>query len=112
MRTSKKTKPNPRTSRVRALPEIRNWSCCPGSSDPFVAPERAGIKVQGRVYGSPRAEDGTLITTSRVVDTDGRTVTTSSGSVYALGEPHPDYVAYLATIGRLYNPECPITVKR
>jgi hypothetical protein len=42
----------------------------------------------GQVFGDPERPDGTLITTSRIVQRNGRTAVTASGTRYELeGDP-------------------------
>lgn len=43
-------------------------------------------RLTGRVFGDDRRPDGTPITTSAVIECDGRTAVTKSGTVYILGE--------------------------
>lgn len=66
--------------------------------------------MQGRVYDHPDQPDGKTITTSRIVSVAGREITTKSGSVYLLGEPDPEWLTYLESIGKPYDPAQPIRV--
>ena len=71
---------------------LERWSMvrCGG---PYTPPELRSHVIEGEIHGHPDHADGTIVTTSRIVEArDGR-VRTQSGSVYALGEPHPDYEA-------------------
>lgn len=43
-------------------------------------------RVNGRVYGHPSYEDGTVITTSRLIFICGNLIRTASGTYYQLGE--------------------------
>jgi len=63
--------------------------------DPYMAPERIKTYLNGDVYGHPNFADGTNVTTSSIVkvDNDTETVTTSSGSLYALGGVDTAYEA-------------------
>lgn len=64
---------------------LKNWSVV--TRDPFQAPELSQC-LQGAVYGHPRFEDGSPITTSRIMkivdEGEYKAVTTRSGSVYRL----------------------------
>lgn len=51
-----------------------------------------------------------MITTSRIVRSEGRIVTTKSGSVYQLGTVDHGYVEYLASIGRTLDEANPVKV--
>lgn len=63
---------------------LRDWSVV--TKNPYDLVEKHYL--QGRVYGHPRFEDGTLVTTSRIeeirVEGDYKEVTTRSGSIYYL----------------------------
>lgn len=87
---------------------IVNWSCENARRDPFCAPETAGLVVTGVVYGHPRKPDGAKVTTSPIVEVHGREFVTASGNRYELGDPAPEYVAWLETIGKPYDPAHPI----
>jgi hypothetical protein len=83
---------------------IEQWSTelCPGL--PFVAPEQHDhMHVLGIVDGKKKL-------TSRVVASEGRTITTRSGSRYELGEPDPDFAAWCIKRGKPLDPEQPIKV--
>lgn len=94
---------------------IENWSV---KADPYSAPEVASAYLCGvcpeRVADKSRAKvPGTshkMITTSRIVRSEGRLVTTKSGSVYELGTVDPGYVEYLRSIGRTLDEANPVKV--
>lgn len=88
--------------------ELHEWAVV--TSDPYAAPEVAGIKLEGTVYGHPSKADGKPIRTSRVVSVDGRTVTTLSGTVYELHEPCEGYRQWLAEHRPNWDPEHPVTL--
>src|SRR6185369_16286378 len=69
---------------------IENWGVVTRTPNPYVAPECGVLCVSGEIKDHPTRGD-TDITTSRIVGAEGRLITTSSGSVYRLGEPHPEY---------------------
>lgn len=55
------------------------------NATPYTAPELIVEWMTGKVYGHPAHEDGTLVTTSPVVSSDGRKVSTQNTD-YVLGE--------------------------
>ncbi len=71
---------------------LENW--CTRINDPYAAPELQSIYLHGAVHDHPSFEDGKSISTSNIVDVKGNKITTSSGSVYLLGEPDLMFVAY------------------
>jgi hypothetical protein len=75
--------------------KLECWSICPSSDSApsvFRPPEAQGIAVQAKKSTRPDFEDGIL--TTRIINIQGRVVTTRSGTVYLLGEPDPDYVKW------------------
>ncbi len=87
---------------------IENWSVVE-SDDPYAAPECQVRRLAGEVFGHPRFEDGTKITTSRMKRVDGNQVTTGSGSVYTLGAPAASFVEWCHEHGcHVPTPETPI----
>ena len=50
----------------------------------------------GDSYERPHMEDGSTITTSKVVELTEDKLVTRSGSEYKLGEMHPDYASFIA----------------
>lgn len=62
--------------------------------------------------GKSAKRNGKNVTTSTVVEVNGRLVRTSSGSVYRLGRIHPEYRAWLRKQGIEYNAEQPIVVRK
>lgn len=68
---------------------IKNWSVfLEGEDNKYLAPELHSYRLQGRVYGHPKFNDGDPVYTSEIVKiTDKGThkeVMTKSGSVYEL----------------------------
>jgi hypothetical protein len=97
---------------VKPVPTLTEWACVTGCADPFLAPELAGVSVQGIVNGHPYLDDGRRIVTSQVVAIAGRRLTTASGSTYELvGPPRDEYLAWLEMHGREYDDAAPIKVK-
>jgi hypothetical protein len=73
---------------------LENWSVGVIHDNPYMPPEQAGQCLQGEAYGHPKSEDGPFIHTTQIMDVDNRTVTTSSGTVYELGEIEATYLAW------------------
>lgn len=78
----------------------------------FRAPETGGQHLIGVTYGDPRAADGRHVTTSPIVSADGKLVVTQTGTVYALGEPDPAYLAFLRSENIPIDLDHPITIRR
>ena len=93
------------------MPKLDNWSCGPVIDDPYLAPERAGLCLHGTVTGHHRIPDGETIRTNRVAKVNGRTVVTESGTVYELGNPDPEYLAWMAQHNIPFDPDFPIRVR-
>jgi len=93
----------------RIMTILKNWSV-QGSADPYLAPEAQTKHLVGEVYDhpDPRHYDGKNIQTSAVVEVDGMSIKTYSGTNYFLEDPHPDYLEYLKTIGYDFDPDNPI----
>jgi hypothetical protein len=90
---------------------LTNWATGrPKFTSPYLAPEVAGLCLRGVVTGHPRKPDGSRIITSRVVQVRGRHVKTESGNWYRLGDPSEEFLEYLASEGRTFDPEAPIKV--
>jgi hypothetical protein len=88
---------------------LKKWSTVT-EQNPYRAPEVVpSIKLRGEVYDHPKIEDGTLVETSLVKNSIGRLVETYSGTVYSLeGEPDPNWVKYLDSIGYDLDLESPV----
>lgn len=70
------------------------------------------VTLLGTVYGHSIKADGDKVRTSRVVDANGRRVTTASGTVYELGEPHPDYLIWMRGHGIRFDETQPVKIRR
>ena len=69
--------------------------------------------MTGTVCGHPTKADGHQVVTSPIRTSKGRLVTTQSGNVYELvGDPDPEYLAYLQSIGYPYDSVNPVKVRR
>mgnify|MGYP001611761097 CR=1 FL=1 len=100
-------------SRLEEWAVVRNG----GDWDGYSAPELATFSLVGRVYDDPRHDpetgrfqDGHRIHTSPIVASEGRVVTTRSGTRYELGEASESYRTYLSDQGRELDPEQPVKV--
>ena len=87
---------------------MENWDLKPASTNPYLAPEQAGLVIHGAVYGHPNYEDGQVIYTSQVLDADGLHVHCTS-RCYLLGKVAPEYVAWLEGKGKTFNADSPIS---
>jgi hypothetical protein len=76
--------------------------------DPYLAPE---CKYAKALLGF-RDDEKEQVRTSAIVQVNGRSITTYSGSTYILEEIDPDYLIWMERHGYAYNPECPIADKR
>jgi hypothetical protein len=84
---------------VKPVVTMKEWGVVPGSDDPYLPPEYAGIRLKGTVFGHPKHADGEVVTTGRVHSVNGRTIETSR-TVYVLdGPPHPLYLQFCAANG-------------
>lgn len=62
------------------------------SPDPYKAPEYQGPpRLHGKVSGHPRHDDGKWVTTSAIIGVDTDNNIQTMNTLYALGDPHPDY---------------------
>lgn len=85
------------------MPTLKNWAIVMVGG-PYDAPETHTCAFSGRVYGRDGFEDGSRIVTSRPTSVDmesePRTVTTKSGTIYKLdGPPAAEWVAFLFSNG-------------
>lgn len=76
--------------------------------DGYTPPELRTRHLRGIVKGHPEKRDGTCVYTSNILRAEGRHVWTESGSEYALGAPHPEYVAWCNKNGKPIDPDQPI----
>jgi len=91
---------------------LENWSMQEGpprAGDIYRAPETVGPRKH--LHADHPIKPGMYFTTSRIVESDGRLVQTKSGSVYRLGEPDPEWLAWMADNGIDFDPSQPITIR-
>lgn len=86
---------------------LDNWHARRVMADPYTPPELHLIELVGNVSGHPRFDDGAQIATGPIREVEGRQIVTARRT-YTLGEPKADYVAWLAEIGKPYDPERPV----
>lgn len=84
--------------------KLENWAIVALPSDPYEAPELWRQSIYGDVYDNPRFDDGTRVTTSRIVGKRNGNVVTKSGSEYELGQVSAQYEEqYPDAFNRLMN---------
>ena len=77
------------------LPHFKNWYVKMPAANIFVAPECMQPIIVGNIFNHPNYKDNTIIMTSCIVESNGKTITTMSGSQYLIeGEPSNDYKEY------------------
>jgi len=78
--------------------KLENWAVCFLPQDAWGA-TLADCDVPGRltgnVFGHSNIRDGEIVTTTPMVKTEGRLITTHSGTVYELGKAKDDYVKFV-----------------
>lgn len=81
--------------------ELRDWAFGVGEGgSPYQPPEMKAFVATGRVWGHHRYTDGDKIRTSDIIDEQGATIRTISGSVYTLvGPPRQEYVDWCRANG-------------
>ena len=84
---------------------LYRWSVT--NSGPWVAPE-----AQLHFLVGHRDQDPKRVKTSCIVETNGREITTNSGSVYILEDIDQDYLKFLDDNGLEYDPDNPIKIKK
>lgn len=94
----------PTTEPVR----LERWAV---HKEPYAAPEtpQGRIYLSGNVYGYPGRPDGHPVTTGHIYDAEGR-MAYGKRTAYLLGEPAPEYLAWLEKEGIAFDPERPIVM--
>ena len=104
---------SPEVSPVGRVYRLENWATGyrPSSNEnPYLSPQQRARVLVGAVYGRPDRPDGHRVRTSRIVSASGRLVVTDSGSIYELGTPDPEYVAWVVAEFGAWNDENPVRV--
>ncbi len=91
---------------------LENWALSHSEDEVEAAQVLCNSRLTGEVYNHPveRHYDGKEIITSPIRKSIGRQVTTRTGTVYELGEVHPEYAKYLESIGHDIDPDQPIKI--
>lgn len=89
---------------------LDDWSMVPSSSDPYKAPETIIATLHGRVTGHPFHEDGSYVTTSTPLASNGREVETHN-TIYNLGLMAKGYRDWCFSNGVDVDPKQPVKVK-
>jgi len=91
---------------------IENWAVSyDDPADIYTAPELKSRHLIGKVYGHPGFPDGEEISTGTLLSCSGRTASTRK-TTYVLGNPNPDYIAFLAEQGLPeIDPEQPLRIR-
>lgn len=91
--------------------KLENWSVI-HDGGVYAAPELHALTLTGTVFGHPVKADGKVVITSPVEVVLGRTVKTSSGTVYELGDAATEYVTWLRDQALPFDPDEPIRMAR
>jgi hypothetical protein len=80
--------------------------------NPYMAPEHPARRpvLYGRVTGHPLHEDGTYVTTSRILASAGREVETNN-TIYNLGLRSEGYKEWCSSNGVDVDPQQPVKMK-
>lgn len=90
------------------MARLENWSLTldPTEVDPYTPPELLNpvIRLQGEVHDHPSFDDGSRVTTSRVIELDLENLreARTKQTTYKLGSPDPEWVKYLGRVGSAY----------
>lgn len=78
---------------------IEDWSLVYDDLNTYLPPELIKVRLNGKVYGHPRFEDGYAVTTSSIIGEgkaeEGGLISTKSGSTYILGKMLEGYAEYV-----------------
>ena len=90
---------------------LDDWSLIPPANvSPYMAPELVKPVLYGRVTNHPLHEDGTYVTTSRVLASNGCEVETNN-TIYNLGLMSSGYKEWCSSNGVDVDPKNPVKVK-
>ena len=92
---------------------LDDWSMVPSADvNPYMAPEHPARQpvLYGCVTGHPLHEDGTYVTTSRILASAGHEVETYN-TVYNLGSMDVGYKKWCSSQGIEVDPEQPVKIK-
>jgi hypothetical protein len=82
-------------------PRLENWAVVGNYGSPYHAPEQMVTRLRGAVYGHGAFSEGKDVVTSAVVVLNVKSgyAVTSSGTIYALGRPAPEWLTWLSERG-------------
>jgi hypothetical protein len=86
---------------------IEEWSTNTYGKDSYMAPELCFICLHGTIYNHPTKPDGSRVRTSRIIKADGNIINTEN-TEYELGKPDPEFIKWLNSQGRTFDPKNPI----
>ena len=91
---------------------LDDWSMVPsGGLDPYKAPELLRATLHGRVTGHPLHVDGTYVTTSLPLASNGREIETHN-TIYNLGLMSEGYGEWCFHNGVEIDPMAPVKIER
>ena len=86
---------------------IENWEVVGKIASAYSSPESATMHLKGEIYGHPKYNEGEIVVTSKIIETDGTFIKTFY-HCYQLGYPHPRYEQwYLEKHGHKVNINAP-----
>ena len=91
----------------RSVINLDNWTCRFTSDNCYLAPEANPVCLGGIVTNHPAIEDGKIVRTSPIKDSEGRFVLTRN-NLYFLGEPHEEFLTWIKEKDIDFDPENPI----
>ena len=92
--------------------KLKNWAVIGKDWDGYTAPELRKIYLKGQVFDNPKFPDGSVVSTSHIVSSTGKAISTASGSVYFLEEPATEYLEWLTESGYTFSEENPIVLHK
>jgi hypothetical protein len=83
------------------MPRLEEWSIVSIPSNPFQAPELWSKRLSGKVYDDDRFEEGSIVTTSRLVELNLKSgYALTKNTRYELGSPSDEYIEWLTSQGK------------
>lgn len=74
------------------MPTIENWSTYQDNTNEYLAPELRPVILQGNIYHDSRFNDGSFISTSRLIKIDIKNnFAKTNHTEYVLGEPDAEF---------------------
>lgn len=91
---------------------LENWSCKVITANPYMPPESGALVLRGTVYNHPKRNNGSPVVTSYVVESEGRVVTTKSGTRYHLGRMSRSYSVWCRKHGIKIDRKHPVIARK